>query len=135
MNAPRIYRVIAPVRDLDEAVRFYAFLLGQDGDLVSNGRHYFDCGGVILACLDPRRDGDDVVARANPEHLYFAVDELEAYHARARELGALANADLHGAPAGAIVVRPWGERSFYARDPTGNPLCFVDERTLFTGRR
>lgn len=138
MNAPRIYRVIAPVRDLDEAVRFYAFLLGQAGDHVSDGRHYFDCGGVILACLDPRRDGDDVVARANPEHIYFAVDaadELETYHARARELGALAKGDVHGAPAGAIVVRPWGERSFYARDPTGNPLCFVDERTLFTGRR
>ena len=135
MNAPRIYRVIAPVRDLAEAVRFYAFLLGQDGDHVSGGRHYFDCGGVILACLDPRRDGDDVVPRANQEHLYFAVDELETYHARARELGALANGDVHGAPAGAIVVRPWGERSFYAADPTGNPLCFVDERTLFTGRR
>ena len=36
---------------------------------------------------------------------------------------------------GAIVVRPWGERSFYAEDPTGNPLCFVDDRTLFTGTR
>lgn len=30
-------------------------------------------------------------------------------------------------------VRPWGERSFYCRDPFGNGLCFVDEKTLFTG--
>ncbi|MGA8663757.1 MAG: VOC family protein [Thermoplasmata archaeon] len=34
---------------------------------------------------------------------------------------------------GEMVVRPWGERSFYATDPSGNPLCFVDSRTLFTG--
>ena len=39
---------------------------------------------------------------------------------RARELGALANEGVHGAPAGAIVKRPWGERSFYAVDPWGN---------------
>jgi len=36
-------------------------------------------------------------------------------------------------PMGALVVRPWGERSFYARDPAGNALCFVDASTCFTG--
>jgi hypothetical protein len=34
-----------------------------------------------------------------------------------------------------IETRPWGERSFYATDPFGNPICnpicFVDSRTLF----
>jgi uncharacterized glyoxalase superfamily protein PhnB len=33
-----------------------------------------------------------------------------------------------------IETRPWGERSFYARDPFGNPICFVDEKTVFTGK-
>ena len=33
------------------------------------------------------------------------------------------------------TTRPWGERSFYLRDPFGNPLCFVDAATLFTGPR
>ena len=33
-----------------------------------------------------------------------------------------------------MIVRPWGERSFYAFDPFGNGLCFVDETTVFTGR-
>ena len=33
-----------------------------------------------------------------------------------------------------IRKRPWGEKSFYLRDPFGNPLCFVDENTAFTGR-
>ena len=31
------------------------------------------------------------------------------------------------------VMFGWGERSFYVRDPFGNPLCFVDADTLFTG--
>jgi hypothetical protein len=30
----------------------------------------------------------------------------------------------------AISVRSSGERSFYAKDPFGNPLCFVDEQTV-----
>jgi hypothetical protein len=33
---------------------------------------------------------------------------------------------------GVIAQRPWGERSFYMNDPSGNPLCFVDEKTVFT---
>ena len=33
----------------------------------------------------------------------------------------------------AIAFYQRGERSFYARDPFGNGLCFVDENTLFTG--
>ena len=55
-------------------------------------------------------------------------------HARARGLGCLSRDDVHGESAGEIVKRPWGERSFYVEDPFGNGLCFVDERTLFTGR-
>jgi hypothetical protein len=39
----------------------------------------------------------------------------------------------HDESAGEILTRPWGERSFYAEDPYGNLLCFVDERTVFTG--
>jgi hypothetical protein len=35
---------------------------------------------------------------------------------------------------GQIALRPWGERSFYAKDPFGNPICFVDEQTVFTGK-
>lgn len=28
---------------------------------------------------------------------------------------------------------PWGERSFYVEDPWKNPLCFVEEGTVYTG--
>ena len=34
---------------------------------------------------------------------------------------------------GEVAERPWGERSFYANDPFGNKICFVDRPTVFTG--
>ena len=122
----RIYRVILPVGDIEKAAEFYAVLLGNTGRRVSAGRHYFDCGGVILACFDPRADGDGFDAKPNPDHVYFAVENLEEIFARARGLGCQ---EIEPA----IGIRPWGERSFYAKDPFGNPICFVDEKTIFTG--
>ncbi len=124
----RLYRVILPVADIGRARDFYARLLGMPGQSVSPGRHYFDCGGTILACFDPRADGDPFDARPNPDHVYFAVDDLESVFARAGSAGC---AELEAG----IQTRPWGERSFYAKDPFGNPICFVDEKTVFTGRR
>ena len=50
------------------------------------------------------------------------VADLEATHARAQSLNCLAPEQVHGASAGAIVTRPWGERSFYARDPFGSGI-------------
>ena len=65
---------------------------------------------------------------------YFAVDDLEDVYRRAERLGGLSPAIGDGRlPMGQIAVRPWGERSFYLHDPFGNPLCFVDSRSLFTG--
>lgn len=50
------------------------------------------------------------------------------------EDGALATKEhVHGEPGGEISVRPWGERSFYAEDPWGNPLCFVQTVTTYPG--
>ena len=135
MTSPRLFRVVLPVADTQAAARFYTTLLGSEGQRVSPGRYYFDCGGTILACLDPRADGDSWDARPNQDHVYFAVEDLEARFEAAKRLGCLSKEEVHGAPGGAIVKRPWGERSFYAVDPTGNKLCLVDERTLFTGRR
>jgi predicted enzyme related to lactoylglutathione lyase len=80
---PRLYRVILPISDIETATAFYRLLLDQPGRRVSPGRHYFDCGGTILACFDPRADGDNFDAKANPEHIYFAVPDLEAVFQRA----------------------------------------------------
>jgi catechol 2,3-dioxygenase-like lactoylglutathione lyase family enzyme len=132
---PRLFRVILPVSDIEGAARFYSAVLGLPGIRVSGGRHYFDCDGTILACFDPRADGDPYDATPNPEWLYFAVDQIEATYDACRRAGAtFAPGQVHGDPAGAIATRPWGERSFYVHDPFGNKLCFVDRATLFTGR-
>lgn len=127
-KAPRLFRVILPVADMAAAESFYAKLLGAPGRRVSPQRHYFDAGDVILALVDPRGDEGASDVRPNQEYVYFAVGDLAHRHALAAELGALDSA------MGAIAERPWGERSFYAHDPFGNPICFVDEKTLFTGR-
>ena len=71
--------------------------------------------------------------RPNCEHIYFAVGDLEDVYRRARRVGGLSTRTGDGdLPMGGIAQRPWGERSFYINDPSGNPLCFVDERTVFT---
>jgi hypothetical protein len=68
------------------------------------------------------------------EHLYFAVADLDAAYRRAENLGGLSTEMGDGdLPMGQIATRPWGERSFYMRDPFGNPVCFVDESSVFTG--
>jgi catechol 2,3-dioxygenase-like lactoylglutathione lyase family enzyme len=52
-----LYRVIQPVKNIEEAARFYSHVLGIPGERVSPGRHYFICGHTILACYDPITDG------------------------------------------------------------------------------
>lgn len=133
MNA-KLFRILLPVSDIEQAAGFYAAVLGSPGFRVSPGRHYFECGGVILACFDPRADGDGYDPRPNPEPIYFAVEALESTYEAARKAGAtFADGDVAGDSLGEIHTRPWGERSFYVEDPFGNQLCFVDETTLFTG--
>jgi len=131
----RVFRIIVPVRDIEEAGRFYSVLLDAAGDRVSPGRHYFDCDGVVLACLDPAADGDDYAASPLTEPVYLAVDDLQAAFDRAAAAGAaFPDGEVPGVgKPGEIAERPWGERSFYCADPSGNPLCFVAADTVFTG--
>jgi len=132
-NAPNFFRTVLQVSDLDKAAEFYSRLLDNEGRRIPRGsRHYFDCGPVILALVDVTAGGEE--AKAIPDYIYFTVADLQAVHDRARELNCLSRDEVHGAKAGEIVKRPWGELSFYVEDPWGNGLCFVDEQTLFTGK-
>jgi predicted enzyme related to lactoylglutathione lyase len=125
MGSTRLFRFIIPALNIEDAAAFYSAVLEQPGKRVSPGRHYFGCGSAILACVDPRADGDPWDAKPNPDHVYLAVDDLDACYKR-----------VSGQPNGSILrpieTQPWGERSFYCADPFGNKLCFVDERTVFT---
>jgi catechol 2,3-dioxygenase-like lactoylglutathione lyase family enzyme len=129
----RLFRVIVPVSDIEAARQFYERVLGSPGTRVSPGRHYFDCEGTILACFDPRADGDDDDPQPHQEPLYLAVANLESTYAACREAGAVFSEDSSHGPMGKIAVRPWGEESFYVTDPFGNRLCFVRTGTTFTG--
>ena len=130
MQTPKLYRVILPVANIEQAVAFYSAVLDTPGQRVSPGRHYFNCGGTILACYDAVADGDGGKKgwRFHPfQYLYFAVSDLEAVLARVQKAG--------GTIDGGIKTMPWGERIFYARDPCGSRISFVDERTLFMGQK
>jgi predicted enzyme related to lactoylglutathione lyase len=125
----QLYRVILPVTDIVAARVFYAALLGTPGEMVSPGRCYFEGGGgAILACYDPVADGDRMEGgwrHHDNQYLYFSVGDLPAAHAAAERAGAL--------EVGPIGKMPWGETLFYAKDPFGNPICFVERGTEFNG--
>ena len=121
---PHLYRVIVPVPDIERGQVFYESVLGIDGKRVSPERHYFDCEGTILAVYDPVLFNEHEFS-ASPEHIYLAVDDLEASFARCKAACAEITAG--------IEEQPWGETSFYFRDPFGNELCFVDRETVFVG--
>jgi predicted enzyme related to lactoylglutathione lyase len=130
VTTPKVFRIMVEVADLDAAGRFYAELLDTPGQRHPGARHYFECGGVILAVLDVSQGG--MRPRPTPQSIYFAVDDIDAVHTRAKALDALAPFQVHGQPAGDVLERPWGECSFYVTDPWGNELCFVQEGTLYT---
>ncbi len=129
MARVRIFRVIVPVQDIDAATEFYGALLGAVGERVTSGRHYFDCGGVLLACWDPIADGDPAFPGPNLGHVYLSTSEpLETVRERAIDAGAVPDASRGG-----IAHQPWGERSFYARDPWGNPFGVIESGTEYRG--
>lgn len=121
----RVFRIILPVTGIEQAAGFYGALLAQSGQRVAPGRHYFDLGQMVLACHDPVADGETDMPPPLSQPVHFAVHDLEDFHARAKAAGAILSSE--------IETQPWGERSFYCRDPFGNPLCFVEAGTEFTG--
>ena len=127
MQGPSLFRINIEVGDIGQAADFYGELLGIEGRPQMGQRCYFRAGPVTLQVVEA--EAPHTAAKA----LYFAVADLDDFHRRAAALGCLSNESVHGTPGGEPVVRPWGERSFYAADPWGNPLCFVDEGTIYAG--
>src|SRR5262249_54509700 len=129
-DTPQFFRLNIEVGNLQQAADFYGALLGQQGRMQAGSRVYFRAGPVTLQVVD--------VSAMHPPHpaakaLYFTVNDLEAVHQRAASLNALSKEKVHGQDGGAINVWPWGEPSFYAQDPWGNPLCFVEAGTVYAG--
>lgn len=126
-DVPQFFRLNIETGDLDKGEAFYSKLLDLEGRRQAGARVYFQAGPVTLQVVQ--------VPQPHPaaKALYFTVRDLDAAFERAKELGCLSQENVHDAPGGGIVVRPWGERSFYALDPWKNPLCFVEEGTTYKG--
>jgi len=129
-DVTQLFRLNIEVGDLKSAISFYTKLLDVRGRKQAGSRCYFDTGPVTLQVVD--------VSASHAPHpaakaLYFTVNNLEAVHARAKSLKCFSGGSVHDDPAAAIVVRPWGERSFYVQDRWNNPLCFVEAGTIYTG--
>ena len=129
-DIPSFFRMNIEVADVDAAADFYGELLGTEGRKQAGSRVYFTTGPVTLQIVDTSQHGGPHLAA---KALYFTVNDIDAIYARAEQLGCLFPDDVHGTPAGEITVKPWGERSFYANDPWGNPLCFVEAGTVYPG--
>jgi catechol-2,3-dioxygenase len=130
-DVPQLFRLNLEVGDLAQAQAFYETLLGLQGRAQLGSRFYMNAGPVALQVVDVTKVGGAPHPAAKA--LYFSVADLDAIHARAAALNALSNETVHGVPGGDISVKPWGERSFYANDPWGNPLCFVEAGTIYAG--
>lgn len=126
MTQARIFRLVIPVDDIDAAADFYRTALDDPGERVWTNRHYFRCGDVVLACVEPGEAERDFRPTADPRILYFAVDDLDAAHRRIGQARPARVDEEFG-------EMPWGERSFYAEDPFGNRLCFVKADTVYLG--
>ena len=129
-DVPNLFRINVEVGNLDQAADFYGNLFVVEGRKQAGSRCYFTCGPVTLQVVDVSS-----VSKPHPaaKALYFTVKDLDAVFARAKALGCLSREDVHGVSGGEISVRPWGERSFYAEDKWHNPLCFVEDGTIFPG--
>ena len=129
-DVPQFFRLNIEVGDLEAAISFYTSLLGIQGRKQAGSRCYFNCGAVTLQVLDVSS-----VREPHPaaKALCFTVSDLDAAYQRADALNCVSRENIHDAPGGGIVVRPWGERSFYLEDPWKNPLCFVEEGTIYAG--
>ena len=127
---PQFFRLDIEVANLQEAARFYSTLLGLEGRRQAGARVYFQAGPVTLQVVDVSSSHTPHPSAKAP---YFTVRDLEAAFERAKGLGCLSRESVHDTPGGGIVVRPWGERSFYAEDPWKNPLCFVEAGMVYPG--
>lgn len=129
-------KVILPTTSLGRADAFFEELLELEPNSFVPNRHFFPTRSCELALVNPveharAHEQEPAGFRPNPEIVYFAVADLDATWERAQKLGMRPIDDSHVGQG--IQKRPWGERSFYGLDPSGNPICFVDDQTLYTG--
>jgi methylmalonyl-CoA/ethylmalonyl-CoA epimerase len=127
VNADRVSRIkqiAIPVRDVDQAKRFYSEILEL--------RHlfdappalsFFDCGGIQLMLAGPAAQGKD----GNEQHpmLFYDVADIKAAYARMTAAGAKGVTEPH------VIARMNGREIWIAdlSDGQGNLLGLMSEVT------
>jgi len=79
---------------------------GTPGRRHPGARHYFDCGGVVLAVLDVTEGG--MRPTPGPKSIYFAVEDIDKVHTRAKSLNMLPPFQVHGQPRATWSSGPGG---------------------------
>lgn len=129
--------IALPTRSMGRSEAFFEELLQVDADGFVPNRHSFalvDCQLTLVDPVEHAKSHELPVPgfRPNPDLVYFAVSDLDACYERAQKLGMQAIEDDDEARPG-IHTHVWGERSFYGLDPSENPICCVDDQTLYLG--
>lgn len=124
----RVYFILY-VRDQDKSTAFYSRVLNQQPRLHVPGMTEFVlCNGCVLGLMPEagikkllgKRLPDPSRATGVPRsELYLIVEDPQAYHKRALELGALELSELK--------ERDWGHRVAYSLDPDGHVMAFAEE--------
>jgi hypothetical protein len=124
-TSAKLFRVTLEVADLESVTDLCRDLLDIEGKRHPGARHYFDCGGVILAVLDISQGG--MTPTPGPKSLYFAVDDLNVVHERASRLGVLAPYQVHGNPPARCLIAPGASAASTWSTP--GAMTFASART------
>ena len=135
---PSLSNVVLPTTSIGRAEAFFEEMLGIEADTTVPNRHFFYTERCQVSLVNPAEHAtahgtEARPFRPNPEIVYFAVSDLDASWERSQKLRMKPMADDPDVGVG-IQTQPWGERSFYGLDPSGNPISFVDDQTLYLGR-
>ncbi|MFN2637775.1 MAG: VOC family protein [Gemmatimonadaceae bacterium] len=126
VSLSRITQVAIPVRDLEEAKRFYADTLGM--------RHlfdappalsFFDCGGVRLMLSAVEEPEGTVEQSPDQQHpvLYYDVADIKKVHAKLKSAGASSIQEPH------VITRMNGREIWlgFVSDGQGNMVGLMSE--------
>jgi predicted enzyme related to lactoylglutathione lyase len=118
----RIRQIAIPVRDVDEAKRFYSEVLGLKHLFdAPPALSFFDCGGIQLMLAGPAAQGKD----GNEQHpvLFYDVADIKSAYAQMTAAGANSLSEPH------VIARMNGREIWIAdlSDGQGNVVGLMSE--------
>lgn len=121
-SVSRIRQIAIPVRDVNEAKRFYSEVLGLKHLFdAPPALSFFDCGGIQLMLAGPAAQGKD----GNEQHpvLFYDVADIKSAYARMTAAGANSLSEPH------VIARMNGREIWIAdlSDGQGNVVGLMSE--------